>query len=268
MQLSRRIALDGVQLDGLDGRILISEVYEMPGDKTATAAAIYDGTGVDTGSRVNNVHRNSKKVRCKFRINYKRPFMAERAELLDRINGWSLNGGMLTIGARPGQRMKVRCQQELEVGDLRDWTREYTIIFEANEKPFWENATEESAESRTGASGSVTLGVKGNLPNVLSLDISNKSGSTINKMTISTGDYKFEFTNLALAANEHLVIDHTSKQVLRIRIRSAAGSYRSVLAKRTEESDDELRVTPGRVTVSYTADRAVTLLAKCWGRYA
>lgn len=268
MRLSRRIALDGVQLDGLDGRILISEVYEMPADRTATAASIYDGTGDDTGSRVNNVHRNTKKVRCKFRINYKRTFMEERADLLDKITGWCLNGGMLTIGARPGQRMQVRCQQEPEVGDLRDWTREYSIVFEANEKPYWENTTEETAESRTAASGSVSLEVKGNLPNVLNMTISNKSGSKINKMTISAGEYKFEFTDLELAANEQLVIDHTGKQVLRIRIRNAAGSYRSAMVKRTENSDDELRVKPGQVTVSYTADRAVILQARCRGRYA
>ena len=268
MQLSRRIALGGVQLDQIDGRILISEVYELPGDRTATASSIYDGTGNDTGSRVNNVHRNSKKVRCKFRINYKRPFMAERAALLDRIMAWERAGGVLTIGARPNQRMQVRCQQEHEVGDLRDWTKEYTIIFEANEKPFWENATPDTAESKTASSGSVNLDVSGNMENVLTLDVANKSGATINKMTISANGYKFEFTELGMTANEHLVIDHTSKQVQRIRIKSASGTYRSAMVRRTDKSDDELRVSPGTVTVSYTADRAVVLTAKCWGRFA
>lgn len=268
MQLSRRIALGGVQLDSLDGRILISEVYELPGERTVSAASIYDGTGNDTGSRVGNQHRNSKKVRCKFRINYKKPYMTERAALLDKIMGWERNGGVLSIGARPGQRMQVRCQQEHEVGDLRDWTREYTIIFEANEKPFWENTTPDTAESKTAASGSVNLEVSGNMENVLTLDIENKSGSTINKITVSANGYKFEFKDLAMAANEHLVIDHTSKQVLRIRLKSASGSYRSAMVKRTETSDDELRVSPGTVTVSYTADRAVMLTAKCWGRSA
>ena len=110
--------------------------------------------------------------------------------------------------------------------------------------------------------------VGGNLPNVLEMDIENKSGATINKMTISANGCRFEFQNLGMAANEHLLIDHTGQQVVRIRIRSASGGHRSVISKRTETSDDELRVNPGTVTISYTADRAVMLTAKCWGRFA
>ena len=268
MQLSRRIALNGVQLDELDDRILISEVYEMPPDRTRTAASIYDGTIDSMGSMLTSQHRNSKKIRCKFRVNYKKPYMAERAALLDRVNGWAMNAGTLTIGSRPEQRMSVQCQQELEIGDLRDWTREYTLIFEADEKPYWENIDTDIGRSKTAAEGSAVVEVTGTLPNVLDLEISNESGKSIDKITITEGGYKFEFKELGMAAGEKLVIDHDEKQVIRIRLMSAAGSYRSALISRTVKSDNELRVKPGTVTVNYTADRAVILTAKCRGRSA
>lgn len=268
MQLSRRIALDGVQLDELDDRILISEVYEMPPDRSAQATAIYDGTPDSMGSRVSSQQRNSKKVRCKFRINYKRPFMEERGKLLDKINAWAIGGGTLTIGPRPEQKMAVRCQQEAEIGDLRDWTREYTLIFEANAKPYWENTEADTAKTRTTADGSAIIEVTGGLPNVLDVDISNQSGKQIDKMTISEGGYKFVFQELGMQANETLVIDHDSEARLRIRLKSAAGVYRSALISRTVKSDDELKVKPGSVTVYITADRAVIMTVKCRGRSA
>ena len=268
MQLSRRIALNGAQLDELDERILISEVYEMPTDRSSTTADVYDGTLDSMGSRVTGRQRKSKKVRCKFRIRLKKPYMDARAEILDKVNGWAMDGGTLKIGARPDQKMAVRCQQEVEVGDLRDWTREYTLIFEANEKPYWENVTADTAKSRTAATGSASLEVGGTLPNVLDLEISNESGKKIDHIKVTAGKYKFEFNELGMAAGEKLIVDHTEKQEIRIRLRSSAGVYRSVLASRTVKSDDELRVKPGAVTVSYEADRAVVLTAKCCGRSA
>ena len=268
MQLSRRISLNGVQLDELDDRILISEVYEMPPDRQRTAASVYDGTEDSIGSMVTSQHRNSKKIRCKFRLNIKRKGMEDRAKLLDKINGWALGAGVLMIGARPAQKMTVGCQQEAEIGDLRDWTREYTLIFEADEKPYWENIETDIGRSRTAAEGSASVDVGGTLPNVLDIEISNESGKTIDKITITEGGYKFEFKELGMAANEKLIIDHDEKQVIRIRLRSSAGEYRSALISRTVKSDNELRVKPGTVTVNYTADRAVILTAKCRGRSA
>lgn len=268
MQLSRRAALNEAQLDEVDERILISGIQESPGELTATATPILDGEGGGMGSRVAGVQRSGKKIRVLFRLRVRKTEQAARAQLIDAVNTWAAGGGILTIGSRPEQRMRVRCSQEAEAGDMRDWTREYALTFEANESPYWENIAETSATGPNNRSGSFELQVPGNLPNVLDLNVRNVSGALINKMTVSAGGYSFKFTELGLAANEELIADHTSRRIIRIRIRNAAGSYRSVLIRRTDESDDELRVKPGAVTVSYTADRAVSVTARCRGRFA
>ena len=102
------------------------------------------------------------------------------------------------------------------------------------------------------------------------LTLENMSGALINKAEITIGGSKMNFEALELAANESLVIDHTvtkGKNVIRIRIRNAAGNYRSVLGKRTEGSADEFMMAPGDNAFSFSAQRACRLTVSCRGRF-
>ena len=79
------------------------------------------------------------------------------------------------------------------------------------------------------------------------------------------------FESLALAANESLEIDHEitlGKNLIRIRIRNAAGAFRSALAKRTAGSADEFEIPPGDCAWSFSAQRACQLDLSVRGRFA
>ena len=67
MILSKRVALDGVQLDSVDSRILIQRVETAAGKETIDAASLWGGSG----SRVTGIHRDSLDVVVSFSINEK-----------------------------------------------------------------------------------------------------------------------------------------------------------------------------------------------------
>ena len=77
------------------------------------------------------------------------------------------------------------------------------------------------------------------------------------------------FSSLGLGNGETLVIDHNDSGkgcLLRLRIRSGGGSYRSVLDKRT--GSDDLYITPGVRNITFSAGGSGTMTAMCYGRYA
>ena len=112
------------------------------------------------------------------------------------------------------------------------------------------------------------MAVPGSARTVAALTFENTSGATCDTLDIDTGAGEMHFTALGLLDGERLVIDHNSDAVLRIRIRNAGGSYRSVMAKRVAAtSDDELWILPGTRTVTGTAGQAGTWTISCFGRY-
>ena len=262
MILSRRIRLDGVHLDSIDDKIIISGFEEEVPEETRS---VIDMIG-RVGSQLVNEHMSKKKVTVKFLLKVRKNNFQERNEILEKITGWARNGRVMLSSTRPGRMLLVHCTQGPKPTDPRNWTSEYTMNFEAMERPFWENTTLASIKSGTKAKGDVTLEVDGNLPNAISIQAKNMSGAVINKMKFTCGSYSMSFASLALAANETLVIDYTQELIQRIRVLQTNGSYRSVMDKRT--GSDDLRTNPGTVKVSFDCERAIQLTASCYGRYA
>ena len=264
MILSRRAALDGAQLDEIDERILISGIEDSPGTLNRSTAPMAGGTG----SWLTNEQRTAKRVSIKFQIRLRKTEMAERAQVLEKVTGWARKGGWLTVNTRENRRIRVRCAQEPEVSELRSMTKEYTVVFEANEKPYWELETPTSAVSGVGGTGNATVAVEGNLDSPIEFELHNESGMNINTAAVNFGTTRFVFDSLGLGGNETLVGDHDERGILRLRIRSASGSYRSVMDKLAENSSDDLMTGPGNRTVYFTAQRACKLTAKSYGRFA
>lgn len=262
MILSRRVSLDGVQLDSLDDSIIISGVEEDPEKETTNTLEM---TG-RTGSRVVSSHVGEKKITVKFHLRNRKTDFGGRSEILEKITGWATYGKSLKSTTRPDRKIQVKCTQKPKQIDPRNWTGEYTIVFTAYEKPFWENVTAATAISDVKASGSVVLEVDGNRDNEIRIDAKNMSGAMINKVNLGCGKYSMAFTGLALAANETLVIDYDSTLTQRIRILQTDGKYRSVMDKRT--GSDDLKADPGKVTVTFECDRAIRLTATAAGRYS
>lgn len=264
MILSRRAALNGVQLDELDERILICGIEEDPIEESWNNVALYGGIGM--GSVVTYEHIAGKKVTVKFNLRINKRDYAERSALLETITGWARPGGSLTATTHPGRKIAVRCTQKPKAVDPRKLDSEYTIIFEAREKPYWENTNPVTMMSGIASSGSVNIPVDGNLPTLLEITVENKANANIASMTISCGGNSMSFDSLGLAANEKLVIDYRADGVQQIRIQAAGGSWRSVMEKRS--GSDDFPVEPGNSTVSFTAQRACRMTVRCTGRYA
>ena len=260
MVLKRRVALEGVQLDELDERIVISGIDEAAGKDNITAV----GSSAGVGQRITGQRRDTLDVTVKFMMKIKNGDMEARELLLEKINGWAAAGGWLTVGHRPDRRLNVVLAQAPGAGDMFNWTNEYTMVFRAYSVPYWEDRKTTTAASKTASTGSFSLEVPGNVQTVAGLKIENMSGKTINKITVSVDGNSMEFTGLNMAGDAVMTIDHVQKSEGLFYFRARIGST-SVLAKRTGANDFFAR--PGTRTVEFTADRAVRVTASVRGRY-
>lgn len=267
MQLKHRVALDGVQLDEVDYRIMIQKIETGDGKENINTVSLMGGSG----SRVTNIHRDYLDITVKFTIRLRKTEMAAREEILEKVNAWAFAGGWLTTNYKENRKIRVFRAQAAAAGDPWNWTKEYVIVFRACGVPYWQERQAEQVMFTNVASKNITFGVKGSEKSVLDVQFKNTSGSTINSFTIGTGEASMSFSSLSMANGETLVIDHQDtgkKNLLRIRIRGTAGSYRSAMAKRSTGSSNELTISPGTHTVSMTAGGAGTIIVSCNGRFA
>ena len=261
MILAHRVALNGTQLDSLDSRINIKAVEEGAGKDTIGAAA----TGRRSGQRIQTRRRETLDVVVKFSI-LEPDSLTARETVLEAVNNWAAGGGILTLNYRTGRQLNVVCAQCPGAGDAYEWTTVYAITFRAYEVPYWEESTAATGTD-SGDTGSVSLTVNGSAETVAEVSFKNTSGSTVDTFSVTAGDSTIAFTDLGLANNETLEIDHDGK-LIRIRIKGTGGTYRSAMGKRTAASDDDLYILPGSRTVSYTAAGSGSFTASVRGRFA
>lgn len=257
MILSHRAALNGVELDSLDNRILIQGIEEAAGKEQISAVSLFGGAG----QRITNQRRDTLDVTVRFSIRIKKNDMEAREEVFEKVSAWAAGGGWLTINYKPDRRLKVVCAQFAPAGDMWNWANSYSIVFRAYSIPYWQQAT----PNKLMASGSTfnrQFGVAGSAQTVL--DIEYKcNGGTCTTFKVVAGRSTIELTGLALTSGQTLAIKHTEDGLLQI---TAGG--RSVLDKRTAASSDDLYVSPGAVTVYIYAQQAGTVTISCAGRYA
>ena len=265
MIMKRRVALNGQQLDQVDSRIVISAIE--PGDGKESISATDRAGGY--GQRVTTEHRSSMDLIVRFRILERGKSvsgMTNRASVLEAVNAWAAAGGVLTVNYKPGRRLNVKMVQAPGEGSLWDYTKEYAIVFRAYAVPYWEDSTETS-ETVSGMdaieTGEVTI--LGSGPAQANVTFTNGSGSTIDSMSLHTGDSEMAFSSLGLENGESLVIDH-NKNLVRIRIYDGS-TYRSAMAKRTSGSADDLIMTPGINYCGYNAAANCTMTVSWRSRY-
>ena len=267
MQLNRRVALNGIWLDELDDRIVISSVE--PADGKENIAAVDSAAGF--GQRITNARRSMVDMTVKFMLlqRGKTPEgMQARAELLEKINAWAAPGGYMTVNYKPNRRLRVVLAQAPGEGSLWDYSKEYTLIFRAYGIPYWEAETAVSQTIGGGsssASGSTT--VDGSVEAQADAELLNTSGATIATASITIAGKTMSFSGLNLGANERLIVDHDTNGLVRIRIRSAGGAYRSAMSIRQPASADDFIMLPGSVSFSYSAQRACRMTVSWRSRY-
>lgn len=264
MRLAHRVSLNGQELDEIDSRIIIKGIEEAAGKETVSAVSY----GSRDGQRVTNHRRDYVEVSVSFSLNIRRDQMQERSDIFEKVNRWAAGGGWLKVNYKSGRRIYVMCYQAPGAGDQWKRMNEYTITFRAYGVPYWQQETESIVRIQNISSlSNRVVGVEGSARTVMNAEFKNTSGSTADTFSLTAAGNTFAFTGLGLGNGETLVIDHTAEGVLRIRIRSTGGSYRSVYSKRTVNSADELFLSPGTNYVSMSSQRAGTLTISYAGRF-
>lgn len=265
MILAHRAALNGVYMDELDERINIKSIEEGAGKESISAVA----TAGSAGQRITGRHRDTMDVTVKFSMLIGWEELEERESLLEKVKAWAVGGGYLTINYKNNRRLYVVCAQAPGAGDIYEWTNVYTITFRAYALPYWEEETPVSASTDVVASGSVSVEVNGSAETDAEVIIDNRSGMTINTVTITGAGKQMRFESLGMAGGEKLVITHeivNEKRLQKIYIQNGS-TKRSVMAKRTGTSVDEFYLSPGRRTFSFSAERACRMTVNVRGRF-
>jgi len=258
MQLAHRAALNGVQLDEIDPRIIIKRIESGAGKETVTAVA----AGSGDGTRITVKRRDMVEVQVRFGINIRRDALEERAAVLEAVNAWAVKCGYLTVNYKPDRRLyidDVACPGE---GDPWERTTEYTITLRARSLPYWEQATQVIGRTGIGTDGLGSFQVPGSAQTVADVELQNMSGAEINTAQIVVAGRGMWFNSLGMGGSEALRITHNEKGILAITV-----GNRSVMALRTEASADDLVMDPGAVAFGFTAQRACRMTVSCRGRF-
>ncbi len=263
MILQRRIALNGIWLDEIDNRITISAID--PGDGRENITAVDAASGF--GQRITGQRRSTLDLVVRFRIwehGKTEAGMIERATLLEKVNAWAKDGGILTLNYKPGRRLNVVLAQAPGEGSLWDYTKEFQLTFRAYSVPYWEDELANSVMIGGNlAADSGSCLIEGSAETQCDVVLENTSGATIKGCTVAVGGQEMAFSGLTIPANGALVIDHVDGLV-RIRLKDG-DSYTSAMALRDGAND--FLVKPGTRPISYSAQRACRLAVNWRNRY-
>jgi len=246
------VALDGVDLSSV-APVLIQQVHE---DAPALELTEADRPG-RYGQRLAARKRQSLRVAVEFALR-ERFDLAARAHWASEILRWS-RGEWLELSYRPDQRLRVRCTAEPALTEARNYAAVLRVEFTAYAVPYWEDKIA-VAKILTGTSAETGFPVPGVVETPLELVVT-PTGGTLTNFSVTAGGQTVALTGLSIPQNTALTFSRDFQDSLAI---SAAGV--SQLPRRTAASADDLLLTPGRQTVSFTADTACTVTILARGR--
>lgn len=259
MILSRRVELGGIQLDGIDSSIVIRGVDPGVPHENISAANLMGGAG----QRITSQHWETLDCAVSYAIDKPKTDLAGRRAVFDAVNTWALSKGWLKTNEMPGKRMRVDKVILPGGGDMREWTKEYQIIFRAYSVPFWqdEEAEEETETLAANTDAFIGINVGGNTQTVLDIEFTNTSGGTVSTFRVSANGRTISLSDFSLANGKKLILTHGTDGLLQI---TADGT--SIYNKQAEGADD-LYAVPGYNTVSVRAGGAGSVTVSAFGRY-
>ena len=259
MILSRRIALNGVELDEIHDAIVIRGVNTGIPHERLEAINRMGGWG----QRVTRQHWESMDVTVTFAIDVPKTNLELRREIWEDVVSWALECGWLTVNFMEGKRVCIDSVTLPSSGDMRDWTGEFALTFRAYSVPFWQDTEPTAIAARSVTTFSRQLGVRGQFRTVAEVVFKNTSGSAMTTFSITVGSNTIALTGISLANGAELVITHGTDGLLRV---TAGGT--SVYNKITAASSDDLYVDPGTAAISMTAGKSGNVTVSAYGRYA
>ena len=262
MILSRRVALGKEYLDELDDSIVIRSVDPGQAKETVGTANRMGGFG----SRMTNMHWESRDVSVTFAINLPKTELVRRREVFDAVIAWANRKGWLTTNQMEGRRIWVEKTVIPGGGDMWKWLNEYTIAFKTFGVPFWQNREPVEARKDKTSKGSTTIEVGGTAPNTLEITVENISGAVNTNIKIWIGNENnvLELKGSNLAANENLILEHGPDGRLKIHA-DKNGETRSLYS--ILRGLDDTYVNPGTVEVGVISTRAVNLIVQNYARW-
>lgn len=253
----------GVQLDAVDEAIIIQKVVENAPSWGQTLQSRGNGYGqIQTGSE-----KKYRDIIVSFVIN-ELTDIVRREEVLQAVRDWASAPGWLRLNYREDQRIYARCVTMPAVNGIVKAAEEYTLTFRSTARPEWEANTADTATATARKTGNIIIKVKPSAGGPLRLSAYNPGTSKCDSVTLSMGNQKIALTGLGLAPHETLAIDYTTeKDIQRIRIQNTAGSWRSVLNKRTTDSSDDIMLACGSNTVTVLSSVNLQWTLTCFGRW-
>lgn len=257
MILSRRVALNGIQLDELYGRIVIRGIELGAPDESIEAVSLLGGAG----TRILRTHVETLSVVVRWAMDVANHDLITRRRIYEDVCKWARQKGWLTVGYMPDRRLYVDTVK-FSNAEMFNWTNEYEITFTAHSVPFWQDVLPGTVTKTSVSSSSFNMMIPGQYRTVAEVDFTNTSGSSVSTFSVTAGGNTIALTGLSLANNATLSIYHEDNGILRIK----SGST-SVYDKRSAASADDLYVNPGTAAISMTAGGAGTLKVSVRGRY-
>lgn len=253
--------LNGLDPRDIDPAVVVVDIIE---HAPSVERKILEIAG-QNGSRVTKTRLGSLRVSVRFELHDLDP--ARRRHLCRELAKWATPGGYLTLGDRPGQRLRVVCDAPPVIGSTMGWTQPVTVGFTAWDTPFWEDEQAVSVQSAAAAEGTLYLRPTGDLPTPVEAEFRNVSRSVIDVLGFSDGVRNIRLTGLGMRPGEVLVVEHDERALIRMMLRGEGGE-RSVLALRAAESDDDVIIDGQRTArISFKADAEVLAYFSARGRW-
>lgn len=227
------VCLDGISLAHLDPDIAVLDIQQEPGQISTQALSLINGHGYITGRS-----KDQPRITVTFEIHTYD--ITRRQAIMQMITAWAMAGGYLTASDRPGQRIRVVCDQ-LPAYGVKAWTGALQIVFEAYSLPYWEDAY---STVITATNQTKSAHVPGNAPRMLArakVDVTVTANAALTGFMVTTGDTRIALNGLSLSSGSKVVFSHDENGILSI----MQGST-SLLPKRSTASSDDLLVECGR----------------------
>ena len=278
------VTLGSVALSTLSDKIYIRDIIEEPYEEEIFKAS----KAYYAGQRVSKKVRRALSVRVVFVVRERNP--QKRAEIFDSIASWAESDRTLYVNYRTitrvtesgftyteGRRLsRVVVTEPPAINSANKWTQDVAITFTAFDVPYWEDETKYGYSfaantldifSRYLYSGNIYN--RGTAESPVTMRITNDSSSQLQSMNIRCGKSWFYFENLDIDPGAGLEIDYDSDNgILKILERRSDGLLGvNKMPCRTAESQDDLMISPGAVSVQVSANVAVSGYFYCRGRY-
>lgn len=278
------VTIGSVALSTLSDKIYIRDIIEEPYEEEIFKAS----KAYYAGQRVSKKVRRALSVRVVFVVRERNP--QKRAEIFDSIASWAESDRTLYVNYRTitrvtesgytyteGRRLsRVVVTEPPAITSANKWTQDVAITFTAFDVPYWEDESKYMYSfaantldifSRYQYSGNIYN--RGTAESPVTMRITNDSSSQLQSMNIRCGNSWFYFENLDIDPGAGLEIDYDSDsgilQILERRSDGLLGANK--MPCRTAESQDDLMISPGAVSVQVSANVAVSGYFYCRGRY-